>query len=1365
VAIQEINFQAWQDERPREPRLLHHYFERQALIRPDQPAVEFSGQTVTYEELDCDANQIAHYLVRNGAGVGSLIGICLKKSPRLYAAMLGILKAGAAYVPIDPKWPMDRIRAIADDAQLRFIISEGDLAESIDSELDTPVLGLDAAHEEILVEPVGPVIDFERQLTPTALSYIIYTSGSTGRPKGVMIEHRNAVAFVKTLKTVYGVSDRERVYQGFSTAFDASVEEIWAAFSRGGTLIVPTEEIQRSPADVAEFINASKISYFSTVPTMLAMIDQDLDTVTTLVLGGEACSNELVTRWAHPGRRMLNTYGPTEATVVATWSECVSGVPVSIGKALPGYTTYVLDENMQPVAPGESGELFIGGAGVGRGYMNFATLTEQRFIANPFEEERKDRLYRTFDHVRLGHDGELYFLGRLDDQVKIRGFRIELSEIESILIENPAIKAAAVAVTDIGGMKQLAAFIVVNGRAEDLDRQAIGEVLRNRLPPYMVPQYLDVIDELPMMSSGKVDRKSLPKPQTLLNGPQEIVLPESDLEKRLAASWAAAFQLPAISVTADFFLDLGGHSLLASQAVSLVRASVPEAPISVRDFYDHRTVRRLAEVLETRQASEPERSDTVAVPPRAAKSVGAFTRWTVASLQAVSIFAYYGIVAAPLAFVIVMATSVIDGEIAWPQAAGIMTAFGFAIWPSALLFTIALKWLVIGRVKPGRYPLWSFYYFRWWLVQCVQPLSWAEMFSGTPLMSLYWRAMGAKIGRNVTLSTAICGAFDSVSIGDGSSVGLETQILGYRVEDGYLVIAPVEIGANCFIGMHCNLGLGTKMGDGARLDDMSALPDGTAMESGEGRRGSPARPADVAIPVADAKPRRGVRFLFGVLHLVSIYAMGYFLIATLAPSLALIFAGLWFAGPLGGAVAAFAAVPVGILTYVAGAIALVRVLRPLEAGRMSIYSAAYLKHWFVSYLLENTKTILQPIYATIFCPSLLRALGAKIGAGSEISTVSHITPNLLEVGEGSFLADACLVGGQRINGGVAEIGAVCIGARSFIGNSAVVSGGHTIGSNSLIGAASTPPAQVSDVPSDTRWFGAPGFALPQTQQDATFDEKEIFAPTRGALVARTVTDMTRIILPGMIFALETVTFATLIVLAFRVEMPTWLFILFVPLLASALAFVSIRLSALVKAVFIGRITTVVKPLWSRFIWNNELVNGVYEAVAAPIMTPLMGTPFLAAYLRLMGCKIGKWCYLGTTLFSEFDLVEIGDRACLNIGSTIQTHLFEDRVFKADVIKIDDNCSVGNMAVVLYGTEMREGANLGPLSVLMKGEMLPEGSRWHGTPCERAPAARPQAAETVKPQSTELATELDVGTQVTLEPRRPRESVGSLQPVA
>ncbi|MFA5956117.1 Pls/PosA family non-ribosomal peptide synthetase [Hyphomicrobium sp.] len=1305
---------------------MHHYFEVQARRRPDHPAVEFAGETVSYEELDRSANRIANYLVSKGVGPDALVGIYLKKSPRLYAAILGILKAGGAYVPIDPRAPLERIRAIAEDGKLHSIITEEALADQIEGELETPLLRLDREQQALAGQPAERVLRIDAEISNKALSYVIFTSGSTGRPKGVMIEHRNVVAFVKTLQTVYRVNLNDRVYQGFSTAFDASVEEIWAAFSRGGTLVVPTEDVERSPVDVAQFIDDMGITYYSTVPTMLAMIDRDLPSVKTLILGGEACSNELVTRWAKPGRRMLNTYGPTEATVVATWSECVSGEPVAIGQPLPGYSAYVLDENSNPVRPGESGELFIGGAGVGRGYMNLEALTDQRFIANTIEPENKDRLYRTFDHVRLGLEGELFFLGRLDDQVKIRGFRIELSEIEAILMEHPEVKAATVAVIDRDDTKDLAAYVVTNGGADALNRTEIDALLRRRMPAYMVPQYLDVIDSLPMMPSGKVDRKNLPAPSTLLKGQNDIVEPATDLERRVAAAWSEAFRLARVSVTDDFFLDLGGHSLMASRCASLLREQIIGVQLSVRDFYEYRTVRRLAAILQKR--IEASGRNTVANDNTQAQGVSGvhpLTRWTTVTLQALSVSLYYAILAAPLAYLVLTTTAVIDGKMDWVQAAEISTYIGFGTWPCMLLFSIALKWLVIGRVKPGRYPLWGAYYFRWWLVTRFQALSWAEMFTGTPLMSLYWRAMGAKIGRDVTLCTSLCGAFDVVSIGSGTSVGLETHILGYRVEDGHLVIAPVEIGNDCFIGMHCALGLDTRMGDGARLDDMSLLPDGTAMVSYECRRGSPAKLAEVVLP--EGKPVRALRlkrFVFGVLHLALIYVMGYFLIATMIPSIVLIAGGLWYAGPIGGIIAAFVAVPVGILSYAFGAIDMVRIIRPVAPGRMSQYSVKYLRHWFESYLLENTKTILQPVYATIYCPAFLRALGAKIGAGSEVSTVAHINPHHLEVGEGSFLADACLVGGQRVYGGGVEIGAVRVGSRSFIGNSALVPGGYSIGDDALIGVVSTPPANMKNVPDNTRWLGSPGFELPHTQRNVCFNNAEIFAPTRKAVVARTLTDTARILLPGFIMAAEGVALASYLVVGYR-SLPLWMVIAGIPLVATALAAASVLITALVKKLIVGRITPTVKPLWSRFIWNNELVNGVFEMNAATAMTPLLGTPFVATCLRLMGCKIGKGCYLETTLFSEFDLVEIGDRSCLNLGSTVQNHLFEDRVFKADRIKIGKDCSVGNMGVVLYGTEMHDRSSLGALSVLMKGEDLPPATRWHGTPCEPL-AAQPEA---------------------------------------
>jgi non-ribosomal peptide synthetase-like protein len=1322
------------------PRLLHLYFEAQVAMRPNKLAVEFSGELLTYAELDAYANQIAHGLISRGVRPGDLVALYLKKSPRLYAAMLGILKAGAGYVPIDPRFPLERIKAILDDSRATAFVTEHSLFAAVDGVIPTPIINLDRDHTPISRLPATtPAL--QREILPSDLCYVIYTSGSTGRPKGVMIEHQNAAAFVRTLKTIYKVTADDRVYQGFSTAFDASIEEIWAALSLGGTLIVPTEEILRSPADVADFVDTHEITYFSTVPTLLAMIDRDLPTVRTLVLGGEACSAELVARWAKPGRRMLNTYGPTEATVVATWSECAPDEAVSIGVALPGYTAHVLDEALNPVAVGETGELYIGGAGVARGYMNLPELTAQRFIADPFAGDGSGRLYRTFDHVRLGENGELYFLGRLDDQIKIRGFRIELSEIESVLVEHPSIKAAAVAVVDTKDLKELAAYVVTEDGSDSLDRNALAALMRDRMPAYMVPQYLDVVAELPMMSSGKIDRKALPPPQKLLIDGGAAVPPANDLERAIAGAWQQTFGLPEISVEADFFFDLGGHSLLAAQVVARMRDATGKMFLSVRDIYEHRTVRCLAAHLAKSQEGRENAdlgdgidadeaafaADGLTASDRAFASVHPLVRWTTVTLQAVIAMTYYAVLALPLAYVVLVVTAVIDGDMHWTVAAGLSTVVGFAAWPFLLLLSIAVKWIVVGRYKAGRYPLWSGYYLRWWTANRFQALAWAEMFKGTPLMSLYWRAMGAKIGRDVTISTNLSSAWDMVSIGDNASIGAETQILGYRVEDGYLVIAPVSIGNDCFVGMQCSLGLDSRMGDGSRLDDMSLLPDGIEMAEGEARRGIPALPATVNVPerkrpLKNAAPLRRlghklVRTFYGFVHLALIYAMGYFLLMTAVPSVALVLGALYLGGPWWGVAAAFASIPLGLFVYIRGAIMLKRLIGPLKPGTMSIYSFRYLRHWFAAYLLENTKTLLMPVYATIYLPPLLRALGAKIGKGVEISTVSQICPDVLEIGEGSFLADACLVGGERIHNDMLELGAVKIGSRTFIGNSAVVTGGHTIGDDVLIGVASTPPADTPVVPNGTRWLGSPSFALPNTQKDCCFTDAQIFKPSLLARLERALTDAVRILLPSVIAVGGITAFVAFIVAGYR-TMPLWQVFALMPVVTIALAYVAILLTAMVKEILTGPHGPVVKPLWSRYVWHNELVNGVYETIAAAAMQPLMGTPLIAPCLRMMGCKVGKWCFIDTTLFSEFDLVDIGDRACLNLGATIQTHLFEDRIFKADHLRIGHGCTVGNMAVVLYGTEMQAGSVLGPLSVLMKGETLPPATHWHGIPCER-----------------------------------------------
>jgi non-ribosomal peptide synthetase-like protein len=375
------------------------------------------------------------------------------------------------------------------------------------------------------------------------------------------------------------------------------------------------------------------------------------------------------------------------------------------------------------------------------------------------------------------------------------------------------------------------------------------------------------------------------------------------------------------------------------------------------------------------------------------------------------------------------------------------------------------------------------------------------------------------------------------------------------------------------------------------------------------------------------------------------------------------------------------------------------------------------------YLLDNTRNLLVPIYATMLTPRLMKLLGARIGRGVEISTIMHAIPDLLELGDGSFLADACIVGGLRIYGGWVELLPIKIGKRSFVGNSALAPSGIEIGDNSLVGVLSTPPANERRAPAGKRWLGSPSFELPNSpagEDHGPTDESRTYRPTLGLILLRALMEGVRILLPAVILGAHLVGFVYLTAASYAL-LPVLVVYGLTPLLMCLLSVTMVGSSAAVKWALMGRFRPVIKPLWSEYVWRNEIVNSVYETVAANAISPWLGTPFAAGLLRLMGCRIGRWVYLQTTLFSEFDLVTIGDHAALNLGVTVQTHLFEDRVMKADALEIGEGCSIGNMSVILYGVKMQAGSSVGPLSLVMKGETLPAGTRWHGIPTEQIAA--------------------------------------------
>ncbi len=866
--------------------LLHELFEARADVNPSATAIVCGEKCLSYGEVEKAANRLAQFLRKRGAGPGVCVGMLLPRGESVYVAMLGILKSGAAYVPVDTQCPADRAGFVFADCAARIVVTCESLRERI-GDFDGEVVLLDEAAGEIERESSDR---FKTQTLPSDLCYVIYTSGTTGRPKGVMIEHRSACHLVRAEGKIFGVHSGDRVFQGFSIAFDASVEEIWMAFFAGAILVVGTEEMVYAGAGLSKLLANAKVTVLSCIPTLLSMMTKDVPSVRLLIVGGEVCPGELARRWCRVGRRMLNTYGPTEATVIATCGELAADRKVTIGRPVANYRCYILDERMRAVKVGEVGQLHIGGVGVARGYVGRLELTAEKFVVDPFCAD--ERLYRTGDLGRWTEDGEIEFVGRADSQVKLRGYRIELSEIDAVLMQCPMVGAAASVVReDESGIGRIVAYLVPReGRA--IDDEAIREQVRHLLPPHMIPSLLERIDRLPMLSSGKVDRISLPEPKGREAGAKNEEV-RTRWEEKILAVWGKLFAPVQVSLSDDFFMDLGGHSLTAAGMMSRLRMDADFADIAVRDVYRLRTIRDLAKEFEGRKDRRREECPFGATATRGRS--GAHRACGFAQLGGlylvVGLFSLQWLV--PL---IVYGHATVSG---WSILGAVAGSLGvlFALPPIFFVVSIAAKWIILGKVRAGNYPLWGWYYFRWWLVQRILSVVPIDDLAGTPLLNIYYRLMGSRIGRNVFIASDCARSFDLFSVGDDSSIGVETTLLGYAIEDGMLKIGAISIGKDCFAGARSILGVGGRMEDRGRLEELSMLPGGGVVGKGEKWVGSPARLVGRAVEGAAGNRcgwMMGIMYAFGVLLLPMAYIVAIFPGLLLLNFLDRKFGGCWF---------------------------------------------------------------------------------------------------------------------------------------------------------------------------------------------------------------------------------------------------------------------------------------------------------------------------------------------------------------------------------------------------------------------------------------------------------------------------------------
>jgi amino acid adenylation domain-containing protein len=603
---------------------VHRLFERAAELYAESAALEFEGRQLTYAELNARANRLARHLRRLGAGPESLVGILLERSAETVVAILGVIKAGAAYVPLDPEYPQDRLSFILQDARASVLLTQESVLGRL-PEYEGPTVCLEREWDERI--GLESAENLEGGATPDNLAYVIYTSGSTGRPKGVAVAHRGLCNLAEAQAEEFGITTGSRVLQFASFSFDASVSEVFTALTSGATLCVAADPRGLSGELLVEALSGMEITTVTLPPAVLAVTTPGpLPALRTVVTAGESCSPETVARW-RKHCRVINAYGPTENTVCATMHECVEADvdAVPIGRPMRNTKLYLLDPHVRPVPAGVTGEVYLGGAGVARGYLNRPALTAERFVPDPFSAEPGARLYRAGDAARFLPDGRIEFLGRVDRQVKLRGFRIELEEIEQALRRHPSVRAAYADVSGEGEGRRLAAYVVAQPEASgeaphEVSSDALVRELRahlqQRLPGYMVPTAFAVLDALPLNTNGKVEKSMLPDAAPAFGDPdEEFVAPRTRAEEIIAAACAQVLGLERLSVHSDFFA-LGAHSLAATRVVSQLRKSFG-VEVPLRAIFESPSVAKLAETVEALLIMEIEglSGDRAAPPP------------------------------------------------------------------------------------------------------------------------------------------------------------------------------------------------------------------------------------------------------------------------------------------------------------------------------------------------------------------------------------------------------------------------------------------------------------------------------------------------------------------------------------------------------------------------------------------------------------------------------------------------------------------------------------------------------------------------------------------------------------------------------
>ncbi|MFI9173378.1 Pls/PosA family non-ribosomal peptide synthetase [Streptomyces lincolnensis] len=1248
-------------------RTLVDIFDASVRSYPNELALDDGTAQLTYRQLAVEVDDLRRALAGAGVGLGDRVGVRVPSGTNeLYVAILAVLAAGAAYVPVDAEDPDERAELVFGEAQVRAVIGAGhELTPNGRSE----------------VPAARPGVEHD--------AWIIFTSGSTGKPKGVAVSHRSAAAFVDAEAALFlteePIGPGDRVMAGLSVAFDASCEEMWLAWRYGACLVpVPRSQV-RSGADLGPWLADQEISVVSTVPTLASLWEPEhLNDVRLLIFGGEACPPELVQRLVTEGREVWNTYGPTEATVVACASLMSGEEPIRIGLPLNGWELAVVDEAGEPVPMGGTGQLVIGGVGLAR-YLD-AEKDAEKYA--PLKSLGWERAYRSGDLVKAEPEG-LVFLGRADEQIKLGGRRIELGEVDTALQSLPGVAGAAAAVrTARSGNQLLVGYVVTQ---DGWDHAAAVEKLRAELPAALVP-LLAPVEDLPTRTSGKVDRAALPWPLKELEntGPVEQLY---GTEAWLAEQWSEVLGIPVSSAREDFFA-IGGGSLAAAQLTTRLRTRYPSA--AVLDIYQQPVLRKLARHLE--ESAQGDGAERVVAPVPVRAQV----------LQLLLLVPLFTVMGLRWSVVLAALGNLLPGYAWLPTAPWWLVGAGAVLLfspPGRLALAAGGARLLLRGVRPGRYARGGGVHLRLWTAERLAEFSGATSLTGSWL-ERYARALGAKVGPDVDLHS-LPPVTGMLRLGRGAAVESEVDLSGWWLDGDRLEIGAVRVGAHAVVGTRSMLFPGARVGKRAEVAPGSAVTG--QIPTGQRWAGAP------AVKLGKAKrnwpkerPVRGTywRVMYGI--------AGFALTAlpVLAGAAAFLVARVFFTpdAPLTGA--ALALVPATLTFGLAYALLLLVAVRllslGLREGTYPTHSRVGWQAWTVTQLMDRSRETLFPLYAGLVTPVWLRLLGMRIGRGAEVSTVLAL-PSLTTVGEGAFLADDTLTAPYELGGGWMRIGRAEIGRRAFLGNSGMTAPGRSVPDGGLVGVLSATPKKAKK---GTSYLGLPPVKLPRSTSGG--DQSRTYDPPARLLWARALVELCRIVPVFCSAWLAVLTVAALCALG---SLWAW-----APLLSGLVLFGAGITAGLVSVVakwaLVGRHRAGEHPLWSGFVWRNELADTFVEVLAVPWLAGAVpGTPVMTAWLRGLGARIGRGVWVESYWLPETDLVTLGDAATVNRGCVLQTHLFHDRILRTDTVVLREGATLGPGGIVLPGSSVGARTTLGPASLVMAAESVPDDTRWLGNPIE------------------------------------------------